>query len=74
MSTYNIIDTTIFIFSFHRSTGSKVGFYYILSKVIYKEVKEMSQKLKMVSEEKLTRDQTTKTKTREAKMFQMWNR
>ena len=42
--------------------------------VIYKEVKEMPQKLKMVCREKLTREQKSKTRTREAKMFQMWNR
>ena len=59
---------------YFRLTGSKVGFYYILEKVLYKEVKDMDQKLKMVSEKKLKRRQKTETKTRNEKIWLMWER
>ena len=59
---------------YFRLTGSKVGFYYILEKVLYKEVKDTDQKLKMVSEKKLKRRQKTETKTRNEKIWLMWER
>ena len=56
----------------NRKTSNKKGFYEIVVKVLFKEVKKMENRLKMVSENKLTRRQKTGMKTVQGKVFKMW--
>ena len=56
----------------NRKTSSKKGFYEIVIKVLYKEVRGMDNRLKMVSEKKLRRNQRKAATNISGKIFEMW--
>ena len=57
---------------FHRTSDRLMRFYAIVVRVLYREVKSMDTKLKMVSEGKLKRRQTKKQTRLQGKLFLIW--
>ena len=57
---------------FQRTSDRLRGFYDIVARVLYREVKSMDTKLKMVSEGKLKRRQTKKQTTLQGQLFLIW--
>ena len=58
----------------NKKTAAKKGFYNIVTKVLYKEVEGMDTMLRMVSEEKLSKRQTRKSKTVHYQINKMWTK
>ena len=57
ISTFSYLDVEGWHHRLKRKTGAKKGFYEIVVRVLFREVKGMENRLRMVSEKKLKRKQ-----------------